>query len=130
MNLLLDTHILIWGLLDSSRLSTPIREHLLDPNTRRWVSLITVWEVLLLHERGRIQFQNAPQTWMREMLMNMGFQEAPLNHEVVFVSRTVDLSHQDPADRFLVATAAVYDLTLVTADQKIIGCQSCSVLAN
>jgi PIN domain nuclease of toxin-antitoxin system len=42
--------------------------------------------------------------------------EAPINHEVARRSRSVRLSHEGPADRFIAATAAVYDLTLLTAD--------------
>jgi PIN domain nuclease of toxin-antitoxin system len=56
--------------------------------------------------------------------------EAPLTHEVVLESRYIDVPHGDPADRFLVATAKVLDLTLVTADQRLFGLKSCAVLAN
>ena len=130
MNLLLDTHILVWGLLDSSRLSPQVANQLSDPEAQRWLSPITVWEVLLLYEKGRIRFREPPHTWMRDKLVQMGFRTAPLNNEVALTSREVDLAHQDPADRFLVATAAVYDLTLVTADEKIIHSKSCAILVN
>ena len=50
-------------------------------------------------------------------------------HEVALRSREVALPHDDPADRFLVATALVYDLTLITADADILGRRACPVLA-
>ena len=55
-------------------------------------------------------------------------QEAVLTFEVAARSREVVLAHPDPADRFLVATAMVYGLTLVTADDSLIGQKVCPVL--
>src|SRR5450759_188109 len=56
--------------------------------------------------------------------------EAPLTHEVAFESRRLALSTEDPADRFLAATAKVYDLTLVTADERLIALREINVLSN
>ena len=56
--------------------------------------------------------------------------EAPLTIDVAFTSRTVDLEHQDPADRFIVATAKVHGLTLVTADRRLLRCGDNEVLPN
>ena len=56
--------------------------------------------------------------------------EAPLTFDVALASRTVDVEHQDPADRFIVATAKVYGLTLVTADARLQRCRDIHVLAN
>lgn len=56
--------------------------------------------------------------------------EAELNHAVALRSRQVLLPHDDPADRFLAATASVYDLTLVTADRRLIDGEGYAVLAN
>ena len=58
----------------------------------------------------------------------MPFKQAMINHEVAIQSRLVDLPHQDPADRFLAATAMVYDLILVTADLRLLSSKQFSVL--
>jgi PIN domain nuclease of toxin-antitoxin system len=55
---------------------------------------------------------------------------APLQHEIVTAAQDLPLSHQDPADRFLAATAAVLGLTLVTADQRLLGLGNIATLAN
>ncbi len=55
--------------------------------------------------------------------------EAPVTHEVAIQSRLVNLPHSDPVDRFLAATALVYDLTLVTADRHLLRSRSISTLA-
>lgn len=56
--------------------------------------------------------------------------EAALVHEVALRSREVALPHDDPADRFLVATALVYELTFVTADEQILDAKPCALLPN
>jgi PIN domain nuclease of toxin-antitoxin system len=60
----------------------------------------------------------------------VSFKEAALTHEVAVQSVAVDLPDADPADRFIAATALVYDLTLVTGDDRLLGCRQISVLAN
>jgi PIN domain nuclease of toxin-antitoxin system len=75
----------------------------------------------MLHEKNRIRINYAdPVKWIKMVLDSIPFKEASLNHEVAILSRQVKLPHQDPADRFLVATALVYDLTFMTMDQKIL----------
>lgn len=71
-----------------------------------------------------------PRAWVAEALSKTPVQEATLNFEVAVRSREILPSHRDPADRFLVATALVYDLTLVTADEILLRAKACAVLAN
>jgi len=89
-----------------------------------------IWEVLILAEKGRVVLQPEPLTWIRQALTIVSFREAPLTWEVAIQSRRVNLPHQDPVDRFLVATALVYDLILVTADERILNTCPVRVLPN
>jgi len=125
---LLDTHIFLWGLLEPDRLHDEVVAAL-EAASEVWLSPVTVWESLLLAERGRVVLEPDGPTWLRKVLRATAFREAPLTHEVAFASRGVDLPHQDPADRFLVATAFTYGLTLVTADARIVAAQACDLLA-
>jgi PIN domain nuclease of toxin-antitoxin system len=61
-----------------------------------------------------------PRKWIAEALQHTPAQETALTFEVAVRSREIMAAHPDPADRFLVATASVYDLTLVTADESLI----------
>lgn len=61
--------------------------------------------------------------------MTAGIKEAPLTHEIAVLSTQLPL-HQDPADRFLAATAQVLDLVLATADQRLLGLGAIRTLAN
>lgn len=119
VNLLLDTHIWLWSLLEPERLARPVVTALTDPATRRWLSPLSVWEALLLVERRRLVVDLPPEAWVREALAQAPMEEAPVTTEVAFASRALATRHRDPVDRFLVATAQVFDLTLVTANREI-----------
>jgi PIN domain nuclease of toxin-antitoxin system len=128
---LLDTHILLWSLIAPSYLSEDVAKELDDPAHELWLSPITTWEIIILSEKGRIELDAPPVSWMKNVLSTLPFQEAPLNHEVAMQSRDVRLPHQDPADRFIAASAIVYGLTLVTADKNLInGASAYSVFPN
>ena len=130
MRLLLDTHIWLWSLLAPSNLTPAVTAELVSPENELWLSPIATWEALLLIEKGRVEVDGDPFRWMDDALRAMPFREAALTHEVAVESRHIELPHQDPADRFLAASAKVYDLTLVTADERLLGSDEFSVLAN
>ena len=122
MNLLLDTHIWLWSILDPARLSTRTRGSLASRDNELWLSPVSLWESLLLAERGRIELDAEPRAWLREARNATPVVEAPLTFDVALASRTIAVPHDDPADRFIAATAKVYDLTLVTADRRLSEC--------
>ncbi|MCP4575263.1 MAG: type II toxin-antitoxin system VapC family toxin [Deltaproteobacteria bacterium] len=129
MKLLLDTHIILWSTAEPERLPPRIIHELADPHGELWFSPISVWEILVLAEKKRILLKGDRFKAVRRIFKRIPIQEAPLNREVAIRSRQVDLPHQDPADRFLAATALVYNLTLVTADKRIIEAESVPVLS-
>ena len=130
MRLLLDTHIILWSAAEPQKLPPNIAEELNKDFNELWFSTISVWEILLLAEKGRISLGSDNVKSVRDMFRQIPLKEAPINFEVAVKSRSVNLPHQDPADRFLAATAAVYDLTLVTADTRIIDAESIAVFSS
>jgi len=129
--LLLDTHILLWSLLEPKRLSDKVTLELENPSNEVWISPITTWEIIILAEKGRVYLNDEPIAWMQNVLNSVPFKQAAVNHEVAMQSRLIKLPHQDPADRFIAASAAVYDLILVTADKYLIkAAKSYAVLPN
>lgn len=130
VRLLLDTHIWVWSLIEPSKLSRRVRAAVKRAENGLWLSPISVWETLALAERGRVRLDSEPRAWVVEALSKTPVQEATLNFEVAVRSREILPSHRDPADRFLVATALVYDLTLVTADEALLKTRACALLAN
>ncbi len=130
MKLLLDTHILIWGFLEPESLTPAVRDELERPSNELWYSPISVWETILLSEKGRIELKSDPADWIRKALRKAAVKEAPLNLETAVQSRKIKLVHNDPADRFIAATAQVYELVLVTADKRLKSSDEYSVLFN
>lgn len=130
MKLLLDTHIWLWALLDPERLSPAVRAALASGENELWLSPISVWEALLLAEGGRIRVDTAPTEWVERMVRALPRREAALTHDIAVASRQLTLSHEDPADRFLAATAQVLGLTLVTADARLLASTQYAVMAN
>lgn len=130
MKLLLDTHIWLWSLLEPERLVPQVRAALQSPGNELWLSPISIWEALILVERGRLAVNADAITWVEDMVRALPRREAAVTHEVAIESRRVNLPHQDPADRFLAATAAVYQLTLVTADERLLHSKGFAVMAN
>ena len=129
--LLLDTHILLWSLLEPERLSNKVTRELENPANEIWISPVTTWEIIILVEKGRVELNDEPVAWMQNVLNSVPFKQATLNHEVAMQSRLIKLPHQDPADRFIAASAAVYDLILVTSDKYLIkAAKSYSVFPN
>jgi len=130
MKLLLDTHILLWSLLEPEKLGTSTAEILEDIDNELWLSPISLWEIIVLAEKGRIVLAHEPRIWLKNVLEQIPFREATLNFHVAMESRYITISHQDPADRFLAATAKTYNLTLVTADQNLLDCPDIRLLGN
>ena len=130
MKLLLDTHIWLWSALDPSRLSRRVAGALENPANELWLSPISVWEALMLAERGRVALEPNGPRWVQETLGAIPMREAPINHAVAFESRRLRAGPKDPADRFLAATARVYELTLVTADRRLAAAPDVPVIRN
>lgn len=130
MRLLLDTHIWLWSLRDPDKLAPRVRAELTAARNELWLSPISVWEALLLARRGRVSVEGDATRWIDDMLRATPRREAPLTSEVVVASERLELPQRDPADRFIAATAAVYDLTLVTADERLMHAGTIKVLPN
>jgi PIN domain nuclease of toxin-antitoxin system len=118
--LLLDTHIWIWALLEPERLVPGIAEALQDEANELWLSPISAWELIMLVEKGRVALDRDPATWIADVSSAVPVRDAVLTRQVVIESRLVRLVHDDPADRFIAATAIVHDLVLVTADERLL----------
>lgn len=130
MKLLLDTHIWLWSALDQARLSRRVTAALENPSNELWLSPISLWEVLTLCQKQRLVLHPNPQAWIADTLDGAPMREAQITYQVAQETARVQLPHRDPADRFLVATARVFDLTLVTADERLLKARQVPVLAN
>lgn len=119
--ILLDTHALVWLLLDDQRLGRQAQHIIAGAWSDRdvGVSAVTFWEISMLHTKGRLEFLADIGTW-RMSLLNEGLVEVPVDGEIAARAGSLRDMHDDPADRMIVATALAGH-QLVTADWRILG---------
>jgi PIN domain nuclease of toxin-antitoxin system len=130
MKLLLDTHIWLWSALQPQRISRRVAKQLSDQANELWLSPISVWELGILHSKGRTKTPQDIPAWVANSIEELRLTEAPLTIEVALAVSELNFPHGDPADHFLAASAKVFDFTLVTADENLIGLRGIRVLAN
>jgi PIN domain nuclease of toxin-antitoxin system len=130
VRLLLDTHIWLWSLLEPSRLSSRVSRALRAEVSQLWLSPLSIWEFILLVQKGRVVVDMPTDEWISMALGTLPVREAPLTLEAVLEGSRISLPHADPVDRFLAGTARAYQLTLVTADARLIRVKGLHVLAN
>lgn len=118
MKLLLDTHVIVWAQLAPNRIPPRVASALENVENELWFSPISVWEVLQLIQRGRIEIKGDVYKWTDQAFE--GMREAVLNRHVAAQSRRIELPHNDPAGRIIAATAQIYELSLVTLDSKLL----------
>lgn len=118
MNLLLDTHLLLWVASDPERLSKKARTLLLDPANRPMFSAASLWEIAIKRGLGRDDFRvDMRRLW--RMLLASGYLELPVSSEHALVAGDLPNLHKDPFDRMLIAQARVEGLLLLTVDKSV-----------
>ena len=130
MKLLLDTHIWLWCLLTPEQLRPDVVDALSSAENELYLSPISIWEALILAEKGRLKLGMDGDAWIDEALHAAPMLEAPLTRAIARESRRLVLPNQDPADRFIIATAKVRGLTLVTADRHLLASGAVAFLPN
>ena len=114
MSLLLDTHVVLWWLVDDPTLSGDVKAQL-DHEPDVYISPATVWEVTIKQAIGKL---TGPPD-LTERICGSGFRELPITCEHAVAAGRLPMIHRDPFDRMLVAQAQCEGLTLVTRDASI-----------
>lgn len=119
--ILLDTHIWVWWVNESERLSSTMADAIRKGvDDGLGVSTISCWEVAKLVENGRLKLAYPVEQWLHSALNYPGVVLLDLTPKIVVEStRLPGTFHKDPADQLIVATARVYESLLLTADTKI-----------
>ncbi len=119
MRLLLDTHVLLWAVGMSARLSTATRQMLETPDNEVYYSAANLWEIAIKSRLRRTDFQVAPEPLLAA-LPAMDFTELPITaRHAAAVARLPPL-HRDPFDRLLIAQSQVEPMILLTNDELLV----------
>lgn len=119
--IVLDTHVFLWYALDDARLPAATRDQMSRDPEAVFLPTICLWEMMVLAERGRVSLpgRRRPDVVFRDLLKQSGFSEAPLTTEIALLSRTLAFEHEDPADRFIAATAKHLGFPLATSNRNL-----------
>ena len=116
---LLDTHVLLWAAQESSSLGDRSRRIIADPRNELWVSVVTVWEMVIKNGLGRADFRVDPSA-VRDRAMLAGYRELPVRGQHALGVADLPPIHTDPFDRMLLAQARAEGMLLLTADSKVL----------
>jgi PIN domain nuclease of toxin-antitoxin system len=119
LNLLLDTHVLIWWIENSRRLGRQSNAIIQDDRTTIWISAASIWEISIKAAIDRLDVAPAFIEKLPQEMDRSGFRTLVIDFEHAFAVRHLPLHHGDPFDRMLVAQAQCERLTLLSADPKI-----------
>jgi PIN domain nuclease of toxin-antitoxin system len=121
MNLLLDTHVLIWWMKNDPRLGKISRTLLRSGANTMWVSSASIWEISIKASLNRLSVPAAFAEFAASDLDRGGFRRLTITFEHALAVRDLTLHHGDPFDRMLVAQAKCENLALLTADSSLAG---------
>ena len=118
MNLLLDTHVALWAITDSPKLSQKARDLIASPKTTIWVSVASVWEIAIKYSLGRGDMPVSSKDAMH-YFKESGYRFLQVEAEHAIAVEELPAHHQDPFDRILVAQALVEPMRLITHDPLV-----------
>ena len=117
--ILLDTQVFLWMQNDPDRLSEKIKSSLKSTDYRWFLSQISVWEIQVKYDTGKLSLPTKPSECIPEIIRQSGLAYQNLQDDAIFMLGRLPQLHRDPFDRLLVATCIVNGWTLATVDEQI-----------
>ena len=121
MNYLVDTHYLLWSLIDPSRIKKHVTEILTDTQTIQYVSKISFWEIALKYSIGKLKLEGTTPEEILTASRESGFKILDIGEDDIVTSHLLPFveNHRDPFDRLIVWQCIRNDIVLVTTDIRL-----------
>jgi PIN domain nuclease of toxin-antitoxin system len=119
VNVLLDTHTLLWLVSSPSNLDASALAVLSNPDTSLWATAASAWEIGIKTRLGRLDGEVLLSTWT-DVVARMNTAELPIDSQDAILAARLPWEHEDPFDRVIVAQALRRNLTIATRDARII----------
>ena len=119
MRILLDTHIFLWFISGDSQLSVDVRDAIRDPDNEVYLSAISVWEILVKYQLGKLPLPEHPETYLPKQRDLHQILSLALDESSVAQLAKLPPLHRDPFDRMIVCQALQNDLTIATVDAAV-----------
>ncbi len=112
----MDTHTFLWWNANDPRLSPLARQHIADPANTIFVSLVSVWEIAIKAQTGKLVLPQPPALYVPSRIASNGFRVLPISLDHALHVYTLPLIHRDPFDRLLIAQSQQENLPILTTD--------------
>ena len=119
MKLLLDTHTALWWVNEYEKLSSSVRNILMDDANELYISVTSLWEIAIKVSIGKMNGLSGGISTFNTILKRMPVSILPVMLRHIEIVETLPFIHRDPFDRLLIATAKVENLAIVTVDENI-----------
>jgi PIN domain nuclease of toxin-antitoxin system len=118
MDILLDTHTLVWFLNGDEKLPDIVRDAIENPNNSKIVSIASIWEISIKISLDKFRFPKGFKRFL-ELIDENGFELLPITFEHAMIVSTLEFIHRDPFDRLLIAQCKNDNLIIATKDENI-----------
>ena len=118
MRVLVDTHTLLWALLQDHRLSARAKQILISGEHELVFSLVSLWEIAVKMKIGKLNTVGSSVTYIRDEMAEYGMELLPIRYEHILELERLPLHHSEPFDRLLIAQAIAESLPILTHDAK------------
>jgi len=115
MNLLLDTHIVIWFITNNGKLSKKIKNIIEDSNNRCFISIVSYWELSIKYSLGRLDLNSTVEE-IFNIIEKSGFDILPITLNHIIQLSKLEHFHNDPFDRLIISQSVIENLHLVSND--------------
>ena len=119
MNILLDTCTFLWIVSGSNELSDTARRLFSDPGNEVYLSVASVWEIVVKHQLGKLPLPEPPHEFIKKWRMRHDIDSLPLDESAVLQLSRLPEYHKDPFDRILVCQAIAGSMVILTPDPRI-----------
>jgi PIN domain nuclease of toxin-antitoxin system len=121
LKVLLDTHALLWALLEDRRLSAKARQVLTADDSELYFSLASLWEIAIKMKMGKLNVIGSSVGYIRDEMEAYGVQLLPIRYDHLLQLEMLPPQHNDPFDRMLIAQAISESLPILTRDEHFAG---------
>jgi len=116
MRVLLDTCTLIWLTSQPDQLGSEAILALSDPYKKRFLSLASVWEIVLKYHLGKLPLPQKPEEWIEEQIRIQDITILNLERAAIYQAGRLPMVHRDPFDRIIAADSLIHRMTLLSPD--------------
>ncbi|HAY32506.1 MAG TPA: type II toxin-antitoxin system VapC family toxin [Ignavibacteria bacterium] len=117
--ILLDTHVYLWLVNGDLKLKQNYLDFL-ENEQKKFISVISIWEISLLLKRERLKLNQALEEWIRNSTIAFKIDVINLDPDIIYVYHMLNNFHGDPADKFIASTSINRKIPLLTFDRKLI----------